>query len=687
MNSAWEKIVRGSVGSAIILCLGAFVFSRWLVLMRVSSGLLGLAAAAGVRVAASETKEAYFRPFRKAIAAAIVAASLVCFIVARPSDGGQRRFWDFAPATTASCFLLIGMGLFVIERKTRNQLHRYSHFLFSLAALIALGVLIGRFFGATVYLDYGNAKHAVAMSAPAALLIMALAVGGSAVYCDCGIMRTLLNPGITGLMARRMSLVSLLVPLLLGASLLKGAMEGYYHFSYAFTALTLFTIVVMLAATARTAETLLHAENERELIGHEQKMLADASCLLTESLDVEEVLRKIANFVVPTLSDWCLAVIISPEGQAKRVTVAHANPERAAWARDYLSKYPIDLERPHGAGVVLRTGKPDIQLVVREELATELAYDVGMRALFEREGLRSYVCLPLKARNKVCGTISFLTTNESHRYLDQHNLQILESFASRAALAVENATLYEEAKRAVWQRADLLAFASHDLKNPLAGILMSARLLRKSALRQGKPLDEERVLQLIRNIEFAAERMRSLVGDLLDLTKIEAGRFAVNADDCSVVDILHEVPLLFATLAEQNQVKLTTELEPGLPQVRCDRQRVLQVYSNLVGNALKFMRDGGTIKLAARRRGDLIEFSVSDSGPGIPVENLTSIFERYWQKKETAHKGTGLGLAISRGIIDAHGGKIWAESTVGQGSTFYFTLPVSKAKSSLASAA
>jgi signal transduction histidine kinase len=234
-----------------------------------------------------------------------------------------------------------------------------------------------------------------------------------------------------------------------------------------------------------------------------------------------------------------------------------------------------------------------------------------------------------------------------------------------AALAGENARLYEQAQQAVRVREQILAIVSHDLKSPLAAILMAADALAK---RGALP-------QPVGRIQRAARRMLRLIEDLLDFASIEAGSLAIKRQPQDPGSIIQETLASFEGVAQEKGLELTAEIEPHLPKVYCDRDRLLQVLSNLVGNATKATAEGGHITLRVEAREHELLFAVSDSGPGISEEDLKHLFERYWRSDEAQYRGTGLGLAIARGILSAHGGRIWAESELGRGATFLFTVP------------
>jgi signal transduction histidine kinase len=181
--------------------------------------------------------------------------------------------------------------------------------------------------------------------------------------------------------------------------------------------------------------------------------------------------------------------------------------------------------------------------------------------------------------------------------------------------------------------------------------------------------------------------MEYLIKTMLDVTTMEAGKFSVSPERCGADGLLREAREMFETLSASKQIKLEqVAVEAGLA-IHADRERVLQVLSNLLGNALKFTPQGGHVTLCAERHGEMVRFGVRDTGPGIVRENLSRIFERFWKEETPGKKGTGLGLFIAKGIVDAHGGRIWVESEVGHGSRFYFTLPLASPAEQAAKAA
>lgn len=229
-----------------------------------------------------------------------------------------------------------------------------------------------------------------------------------------------------------------------------------------------------------------------------------------------------------------------------------------------------------------------------------------------------------------------------------------------------------EKERAVRAREEILEIVSHDLKNPLGAILMNASLLFR---RLPADPDIRPVRKQLEVIQRSADRMKRLIEDLLDLAKVEAGRLPIEPKPIAVAPLVSAAVEMLEPSATQKQIQIEEAVQAMGDGVYCDRERVLQVFSNLIGNAVKFTPERGKVIVRAEAKNDEVQFEVIDTGSGIAEDQLPYIFDRYWQASRRDKNSTGLGLSISKGIIEAHGGRIWAESKPGIGSKFTFVLP------------
>jgi signal transduction histidine kinase len=227
----------------------------------------------------------------------------------------------------------------------------------------------------------------------------------------------------------------------------------------------------------------------------------------------------------------------------------------------------------------------------------------------------------------------------------------------------------ESARRAIQAREELIEVVSHDLKGPLTTISMSVEELSELLT----PATGSEVERSLARIQRSADRMSRLIRDLLDLAKLDHGHLAITPAPLELTTLFGEAVELSRAQLSAKSLRLEQRIGPGAERVHCDRERILQVLANLLGNAIKFTVQGG-ITIAAERRDGEVVLSVRDTGPGIPDDQRAHLFDRFWQAPGTAHQGTGLGLSIAKGLVELHGGRIWAQSEVGAGSTFFFTL-------------
>ena len=260
---------------------------------------------------------------------------------------------------------------------------------------------------------------------------------------------------------------------------------------------------------------------------------------------------------------------------------------------------------------------------------------------------------------------------DANRRLADVNAQLEDKAVVLARTAAAEQTARAEAEAAVTTRDSLLAVVSHDLRNPLSAIMMGATLLQSAEI---EGADREMVAKWARNIHRSAERMNRLISDLLDIAQLHAGQLAVVPTRHDADAIIREGLEMLRPLATRSELGLDGAAPRDL-WVCCDRERVLQILSNLVGNALKFTAKCGSISLTARDVGADACFAVRDTGSGIAEAELPWIFDRFWQARRNQRGGIGLGLSIAKGLVEAHGGRLWVESQVGIGTTFFFTLP------------
>jgi two-component system, NtrC family, sensor kinase len=340
----------------------------------------------------------------------------------------------------------------------------------------------------------------------------------------------------------------------------------------------------------------------------------------------------------------------------------------------YARTVPIKPERGSAQGRALLEGKvvhiPD----VKNDPEYTFAKD-------QREGppFRTALGVPMLREGVPIGTF-VLTRSEVRPFTDKH-IELATTFADQAAIAIENVRLFDEIQdksrqleEASQHKSQFLANMSHELRTPLNAILGYTELMADGAY--GEP--SEKMLGILKRLESNGKHLLGLINDVLDLSKIEAGQLVLELSDYSIQDIAQTVRSTLEPLAADKKLGFKVEVAPQLPSGHGDGRRLTQVLINLVGNAIKFT-DAGEVAIKAEANNGAFYVSVRDTGPGISAADQTKLFQEFQQADNAITRkkgGTGLGLAISKRIVEMHGGKIWIESQVGQGSTFAFTLPV-----------
>jgi signal transduction histidine kinase len=395
------------------------------------------------------------------------------------------------------------------------------------------------------------------------------------------------------------------------------------------------------------------------------RFLADAGEKLGHSLDVRSTADAAAQLAVPFLADLAFLDVLDEEGNLQRASIAFADPARDVALRGRIQA----LAGGRGGSLqweVMDSGEP--LLFADLQPSNQVEPDPVVSAA----RIKSMMIVPLPARGRTFGALSLAAIHSDRRYAPA-DLLLAQNLGQRAAVALENARLHEEAQRAIRAREGLLAAVSHDLRTPLSTIMTkAATLLRLPGSGPDSPVHKAGAV-----IVRAGDRMGRLIKDLLDIASIEAGHLAIERGPQPITALVAEAIETLEAKAADKQVRLAADLPAGDPAcVLCDRERILEVLSNLLDNAVKFSPNGAEVRVGAQRAGVEVRFFVSDEGAGIQPEHVRHLFHRFWQAEKTARQGTGLGLSIAKGIVEAHGGRIWVETSAGRGSTFLFTLPL-----------
>lgn len=548
---------------------------------------------------------------------------------------------------------------------------------------------------------------------------------------------------------------------------------------------------------------------EQRALTDNLKFLAEASKILSTSLDYKTTLRRVAKIAVPHIADWCSVDMLDEKNNLQLVAIAHKDTKKIRWARELRKHEPVDMSSPTGSPKVMRTGKSEFYPVITEELLRASITDQArlkrtLGLIKELGGLTSLIIVPIFLQNRPVGVMQFVNA-DTKRYFTENHLKMAEEVASRASLAIENATLYKSVEEELsfrkrledellqtqrkydalvesnivgviiadlhgnisqandaflrmidytrrdlekgnlkWtelsppesaeadrnavkdlmekgratpfekeflrkdgsripvilgvvminpQTTECIAFvlditerkileerkdefigiASHELKTPLTSIKGYVQILERII----SQTSDERVKKYLKKTNTYIDRLNSLIADLLDVSKIQAGRLQFNISEFSGAELVEDgIDSIQYTGLKHKIVKKGRIA----CRIRGDRHRLEQVFTNLLNNAIKYSPAADKVVVYVKINKDLLTVGIQDFGVGIPATKQKDIFERFYRVEETSREfsGLGIGLYISSQIIARHGGKMWVKSKKGKGSTFFFTLPIKK---------
>jgi signal transduction histidine kinase len=471
------------------------------------------------------------------------------------------------------------------------------------------------------------------------------------------------------------------------------------------------------AADERAARRLAEDEARRSAF------LAAAGKLLARgALDLEGTLRSVARLAVESESDWCAVDLVDSDGAIRRAAVDHRDPASARLALEIQERYPPGPESSRGAPAVIRTGRPELLAEIPDALLESEARDAEHLRLLRELRLRSSMIVPLEARGRTLGALTFVASQDGRRFTER-DLHFAMELAARSALAIDNARLYEESvearmvaeeqavelelqaeelqaqaeelemqaeelqaqtetlqsqarelEEANAVKSNFLAVMSHELRTPLNAISGYRELLDMEVHGPITPAQRDALAR----IQVNQRHLLRLINDVLSFTRLEAGLVHCADEVLDVASLLEGMRSLVEPQMAAKGLSYRCDGCDGGLRVRGDRGRIEQVLLNLLANAVKFTPTGGTVELTCHRSDGDVRFRVSDSGPGVEPDKRESIFDPFVQVGRGAgseNQGVGLGLAISRDLATAMGGTLTLESSSPSGSTFTLSLP------------
>jgi PAS domain S-box-containing protein len=401
------------------------------------------------------------------------------------------------------------------------------------------------------------------------------------------------------------------------------------------------------------------------------QFLIEAAPQLGEANDLDTALSVVARLVVPALADLCSVELLGADGALTLLEAYHDDAAKQALL-DPLVGQRTTAPFPEIVRAAIGRGQAQLRRMSPEYLARESPPEIVQHA---RACMPRVIVAPLLLQGRPIGHLTLALTESDRRFHDD-DLYLVQQIARHLALAIERSRLYRSTQYAIDARDSVLAIVAHDLRSPLHVIRLTAHAMSEGVAAGVLPSRAGEPAEIIGD---AARRLDRLIEALCDASSIERGELSVapSAEDASA--LVRDACRLLLADADARLLSLRVNVPDHLPVVLCDRQRVFQVVTNLVDNAMKFTPAQGEVRVEASVVGTAVRICVEDSGRGIAPADLPHVFDRYWRADLAGRQGTGLGLFIARGIIRAHGGELWAESDEGRGSKFFFTLPLAPA--------
>src|SRR2546423_2337031 len=427
--------------------------------------------------------------------------------------------------------------------------------------------------------------------------------------------------------------------------------------------------------------------SERKQAEERQHILDQVGNLVVSSLDQQITLTEIAQLLVPSLADYCRIAILDEQHEIQEIAVNHTDPDKVALVQALYDQYKDQAEPVYGVQKLLRTGKPELISNVSQDVLAHIQVRPDMLDILRELALKSYMGVPLIARDRIIGAITFSSVRPSREYT-KADLYFAQELARRIASALDNVHLYRQAQAEMRERKnaeealresearkdEFISMASHELKTPLTSLKGFTNLLQRRLTKQG----DKQALHFLTRMEEQLDKLTKLVSDLLDVTKMQTGKLEFREERFFLNELVRETLENLQGTMETHHLQLEEVTDV---QVLGDKDRLGQVLINLLTNAIKYSPEADTVivRVSAVEHNAIV--SVQDFGIGIAETHQEKIFERFYQVNDGTEKtfpGLGIGLYISSQIVRGHYGRLWVESAKGAGATFYLSLPLAR---------
>ncbi|MDQ2784150.1 MAG: ATP-binding protein [Chloroflexota bacterium] len=428
---------------------------------------------------------------------------------------------------------------------------------------------------------------------------------------------------------------------------------------------------VYVQPSERGLSLYFHDISERKVVEENLDFLAQASKILSSSLDYETTLAQVARLGVPRIADWCSVDMRVEGGAIKQLAITHRDPEKVQWAKELNEANPPDPDAPTGVPNVLRTGQSEFYPEITDAMLVAAAHNEEELTLMRKIGFSSVIVAPMRVQDETIGAITFVSA-ESGRFYTPSDLAMAEEVANRAALAVANARLYTEAQRAIAVRDEFMSLASHELKTPVTSLKMYTQVLQRQAERRGDSAMTDRFVKMDRQID----KLTGLINDLLNVARIEGGRLEYLDESLDLNAVVQEAVEAVQPITDKHTIAIEGEIDTP---VWGDGERIGQVITNLLTNAIKYSPQADRVIVRLAREDGRAMISVQDFGIGIDEAHQPKVFDQFYRVSDPSEKtfpGLGLGLHIANEIVKRHGGTLHVRSVKDAGATFTVIMPL-----------